>query len=135
MIDGLDAGLASLYRNGGCQGRREGVKGVTVSRGPGLKRGPENNENLRKTGYSREILSLWTPNLQASRALKSSDHRLSYSAYTNSNQQVGRGPVKIGFTGPGRALDAPECLRKDLRKEKIFLNSLHSPGHIISFTR
>jgi hypothetical protein len=30
------------------QGRREGVKGVTVSRGPGLKRGPGNQKNKRK---------------------------------------------------------------------------------------
>jgi hypothetical protein len=30
------------------QGRREGVKGVTVSRGPGLKRGPGNHGNKRK---------------------------------------------------------------------------------------
>jgi hypothetical protein len=32
------------------QGRREGVKGVTVSWGPDLIRGPENHENKRKTG-------------------------------------------------------------------------------------
>jgi hypothetical protein len=36
------------------QGRREGVKGVTVSRGPDLKRGPGNHENNRKIGYSKE---------------------------------------------------------------------------------
>jgi hypothetical protein len=40
------------------QGRREGVKGVTVSRGPDLKRGPGNHENKRKIGYSKEILLL-----------------------------------------------------------------------------
>jgi hypothetical protein len=28
-----------------------------------------------------------------------------------------------------------QCLRKDLRKEIIFLDPLHSPGHIISFAR
>jgi hypothetical protein len=32
------------------QGHREGVKGVTVSWGPDLKRGPGNHENKRKTG-------------------------------------------------------------------------------------
>jgi hypothetical protein len=32
------------------------VKGVTVSRGPDLKRRPENLENKRKIGYSKEIL-------------------------------------------------------------------------------
>ncbi len=32
------------------QGRREGVKGVTVSRGPALKRGPGDHENKRKLG-------------------------------------------------------------------------------------
>jgi hypothetical protein len=37
------------------QGRREGVKGVTVSRGPGLKRGPENHENKRKIGNSKKF--------------------------------------------------------------------------------
>jgi hypothetical protein len=31
------------------KGRREGVKGVTVSRGPVLKRGKGNHENKRKT--------------------------------------------------------------------------------------
>jgi hypothetical protein len=30
------------------QGRREGVKGVTVSRGPGMKRGPKIKEKLGK---------------------------------------------------------------------------------------
>jgi hypothetical protein len=30
------------------QGRREGVKGVTVSRGPDMKKGPKNHENKRK---------------------------------------------------------------------------------------
>jgi hypothetical protein len=30
------------------QGRGEGVKGVTVSRGPALKSGPGNHENKRK---------------------------------------------------------------------------------------
>jgi hypothetical protein len=32
------------------QARREGVKGVTVSRGPDRKRGPGNHENKRKIG-------------------------------------------------------------------------------------
>jgi hypothetical protein len=36
--------------------RKEGVKGVTVSRGPGRKGGPGNHENKRKIGYSKEIL-------------------------------------------------------------------------------
>jgi hypothetical protein len=52
------------------QARREGVKGVTVSRGPGRKRGPENYENKRKIGLSKEIPLFWAPNLQASRATK-----------------------------------------------------------------
>jgi hypothetical protein len=30
------------------QGRREGVKGVTVSRGPGLKKGPEISKTKEK---------------------------------------------------------------------------------------
>jgi hypothetical protein len=30
------------------QGSREGVKGVTVSRGPGMKKGPGDHENKRK---------------------------------------------------------------------------------------
>jgi hypothetical protein len=32
------------------QARREGVKGVTVSRGPGRKKGPGNHEVKRKKG-------------------------------------------------------------------------------------
>jgi hypothetical protein len=65
-------------------GRREGVKGVTVSRGPDPKRGPGNLENKRKIGYSKEILLFWVPKL--------SGPRLAYSACTKGNLQVGRVP-------------------------------------------
>ncbi len=89
------------------QGRREGVKGVTVSRGPDLKRGAGNYKKKRKIGQSKEILLFWAPNLKASRAPKFSSPRPAYSAYTKVNLQLGRGPVNNSFTGPGRALDAP----------------------------
>jgi hypothetical protein len=42
IVDPGDRGSHDL------QGRREGVKGVTVSRGPDLKMGPKNHENKRK---------------------------------------------------------------------------------------
>jgi hypothetical protein len=45
------------------QGRREGVKGVTVSQGPDLKMGPGDLENKRKIGYSKRILLFWAPKL------------------------------------------------------------------------
>jgi hypothetical protein len=51
------------------QGRRESVKGETVSGSPDLKMGPGNYEIKRKTGQSKEIFLFWGPNLQASRAL------------------------------------------------------------------
>jgi hypothetical protein len=44
------------------QGRGEGVKGMTISRGPDVKRGPGNLENKRKIGYSNVILLFWAPN-------------------------------------------------------------------------
>jgi hypothetical protein len=90
------------------QGRREGVKGVTVSRGPDRKRGPGNHKNKRKTGWSKEILLFWGPNLQVFRALKLSGPRLSYLAYTKLNLQVERGPktlVSRGSAGLTTSLD------------------------------
>jgi hypothetical protein len=61
------------------------VKGVTVSRGPDLKRRPEDLENKRKIDYSKEILLFWAPKL--------SGPKLAYSVCK-----------KVGFTGPDRAL-------------------------------
>jgi hypothetical protein len=83
------------------QGRREGVKDVTVSQNPDPERGPGNLENKRKIGFSKEILPggpkkvsifdpyyngirstrymFWAPNLQAYRAPKLSGPRLVYS--------------------------------------------------------
>jgi hypothetical protein len=39
--------------------------------------------------------------------LKFSGPKPAYLTYTEVNSHVWRGPVNIGFTGPGRALDAP----------------------------
>ncbi len=52
-------------------------------------------------------LSFGAPNFQASRAPKFSDPKPAYLTYTEVNSHVWKGPVNIGFTGPGRALDAP----------------------------
>ncbi len=90
------------------QSRREGVKGVTVSRGPGLKRGPQITKTKEKWDNQKETFSFWALNLMASRAPKLSGPMLPYSVHLKGNLQVGRGPVNIGFTGPGQALDAPE---------------------------
>jgi hypothetical protein len=46
---GLSYSKNSKNYHYGPQGRREGVKGVAVSRGPDLKKGPENYEYKRKT--------------------------------------------------------------------------------------
>jgi hypothetical protein len=48
--------LESVGKNCRQQGRREGVKGVTVSRGPDLKKGPGNHENKRKNRIYSLIL-------------------------------------------------------------------------------
>jgi hypothetical protein len=85
------------------QGRRKGVK---VSRGPVLKRGPENLDNKEKLENTKNSFFLG-PKLQAYRALKLSSPRPVYLVYVKVNLRVGRGPVHSGFTGPGWALDAP----------------------------
>jgi hypothetical protein len=74
---------------------RKGVKGVTVSRGPA--------SNIFQVSYLCLYLfyfRLLVP--QASRALGRYN-----SAYTIENLCLWRGPVDIGFTGSGQALDAP----------------------------
>jgi hypothetical protein len=86
---------------------------VTVSRGPGLK----NHKNKRKIGKYKKYL-IWDLDLQVSRAPRLSGPRLVYSAHTKENLRVERGPEDIGFTGPVRALDAPER-----NEEKRFLSS------------
>jgi hypothetical protein len=67
------------------QSRREGVKGVTVSRGPGLKKGPGDHKNKRKTELYLKVLSFRVPNTQAFRARKFSGPELAYSIYTKVN--------------------------------------------------
>ncbi len=85
--------------------------------------GPENHENKRKIGQSKEILLFRAVNLQASRASK-----LFYSVYTTVNLRVGRGPVNIGFTGPVRALDAPDfSLLREVKLKLKFRQKLISP--------
>jgi hypothetical protein len=86
------------------------VKGVTVSRGPVLKRGPGDHEIKRKNLIIFKKISFGAPNFQASRAPKFSGPKPAYLTYTEVNLHVWRGPVHIGFTGPGRALDAPACI-------------------------
>jgi hypothetical protein len=76
------------------------VKGVTISRGPDVKRGPGNLENKRKIGYSNEILLFWAPNPQASRAPKFSGPKLAYSVCKKVILQVGRGPQTLVSRGP-----------------------------------
>jgi hypothetical protein len=56
---------------------------------------------------NKEKCSYFGPNLHPSRAPKLIGPRLAYSVQTKVNLQVRRGPVNIGFTGPGRALDGP----------------------------
>jgi hypothetical protein len=43
-------------------------------------------------------------------APKFSGPKPAYLAYTEVNSHVWKEPVNIGFTGPGRALDAPASL-------------------------
>jgi hypothetical protein len=52
-------------------------------------------------------ISHFLSNFQASRAPKFSGPKPAYFTYAEVNSHVWRGPVNIGFTGPGRALDAP----------------------------
>jgi hypothetical protein len=46
---------------------------------------------------------------------------LPYSVHLKGNLKVGRGPVNIGFTGPGQALDAPETIKGVELKNFILL--------------
>ncbi len=48
-VFGSNGNYKHFIFNNHTQGRRGGVKGVTVSRGPDLKKGLENYENKRKT--------------------------------------------------------------------------------------
>jgi hypothetical protein len=59
----IEAESLIMHLNNFNQGRKEGVKGMTVSRGPGLKRGPEisiTNEKLGNT-INSFILGFWGP--------------------------------------------------------------------------
>ncbi len=65
------------------QGRREGVKGVTVSRAPGLKKEARRSWNQKKNLIIfLKNLSFGAPNFQASRAPKFSDPKPAYLTYT-----------------------------------------------------
>jgi hypothetical protein len=65
---------------------------MTVSRGPDLKKRPENHESKIKPWESKQILAFRALNLQASRAPKLSDPRLVYSLYEKGELARGEGP-------------------------------------------
>ncbi len=91
----------SFYQQHWQQGRREGVKGLTVSRGPVLKRGPEITKSKEKLNIKK--ISHLGPQISGFQGPKPA-----YLTYTEVNSHVWRGLLHIGFTGPGQALDAPE---------------------------
>jgi hypothetical protein len=72
--------------------------------------GPRPEKRARKSRKQKKNMVIKrnslirAPNLQASRVPKLSDSRLACSNCTKVNLQMGRGPVKIGFTGPDQAL-------------------------------
>ncbi len=108
------------------QGLREGVKDVTVSRGPGLKRGPGNHENKRKIRKSERNFHILGPKFagfQGPETLRPQGLPFTLSVHLKGNLQVGRGPVNIGFTGSGQALDAPEDMQANMNRMTIIITS------------
>jgi hypothetical protein len=77
---------------------------------------------IRTQEGKEKNLSFGASNFQASRprAPKFSDSKPAYLTYTEVNSLVWRGPVNIGFTGPSRALDAPERGQKFRKLAHVF---------------
>jgi hypothetical protein len=77
---------------------------------------------IRTQEGRKKNLSFGATNFQVSRPKvpKFSDSKPAYLTYTEVNSHVWKGPVNIGFTGPGRALDAPEGGQKFRKLAQVF---------------